>query len=616
MSWMSQLYKTYEENISCSHNESSITPIAHMNANAQIEVSLDENGNFKRAVRLEKKDGVTLIPVTESSASRSSGIAPHPLSDMLPYIAGDFGDYCEDEKQKKKSAEKFSCYIYQLKKWAESANSHPKVKVIYMYLKKKCLMDDLIKSGIVALNENGKLDVQKISGQSYEKVIVRFLVSGNPTWTDGTLIEAYTDYYFLAQTGKRDICYLTGEEKILSENHPKGIVAAAYGAKLVSANDVQGYTYRGRFHDSEQAYGLSYEASQKIHSALTWLIKKQGVTIGTKEKRTFVCWNPKGKEVPDIWDFGLESEQSKDSGPEYHKKMVKTLYGYMEQFEVDDQIVVMGLEAATTGRLSITYYNEFSAIDFISRIIEWGDTCRWNYLKLTGEKKPYYKEETPSFRRIVECAFGMQRGNFIEVDDKILKERTQRLLKCMLEKQLLPMDLLQALVQRASTPLADSSWNRECVLSTACAMIAKCNYDRKSDGKGVEEQMKLDSNNQNRSYLFGRLLAVLEKIERMTYERGETREPNAIRLQSAYVNHPMQTWKILEDAVKPYFQKLYPKKREDYRTLISEITGLFREEDSTVLNCRLEEGYLLGYYLQRAELNKKKEDSKEELSNE
>lgn len=134
--------------------------------------------------------------------------------------------------------------------------------------------------------------------------------------------------------------------------------------------------------------------------------------------------------------------------------------------------------------------------------------------------------------------------------------------------------------------------------------------------KGENDEMKLDLENHDRSYLFGRLLAVLEKVERATYDRGESREPNAIRLQSVYVNHPFKTWMILENVLKPYYQKLKPGRREYYKNIISEITGLFEVEDQYALNQGLKETYLLGYYLQRAELNKKKDDQKEEIVNE
>jgi CRISPR-associated protein Csd1 len=308
--------------------------------------------------------------------------------------------------------------------------------------------------------------------------------------------------------------------------------------------------------------------------------------------------------------LGFAEEVPMSDSALYKQKLIKTFQGYQEQFESDEQIMVMGLDAATTGRLSITYYNEFFAHDFFERIIDWGETCKWYTCCFTEQKKPYYIVKTPMFRRIVEYAFGSEKGNYVEVNDKVLKEQTQRLLKCMLEKQRFPRDIMNAIVSRASTPLAYSRGNRERVLSVACATIVKFHYDRK---KGEKDEMKLDLQNQDRSYLFGRLLAVYERIERKTYgEEDKKREPNAIRLQSAYVNHPMQTRMILEDAVRPYFSKLNYFEREKYRKLIGEITLNFRDEDQKHLNQKLGETYLLGYYLQRADFYKKKEEKENE----
>lgn len=64
---------------------------------------------------------------------------------------------------------------------------------------------------------------------------------------------------------------------------------------------------------------------------------------------------------------------------------------------------------------------------------------------------------------------------------------------------------------------------------------------------------------------------MLEKAERVTFTNGETREPNAIRLQNAFVNHPMSTWKILEEKLNPYFQRMLPGWREFYRGMLEEI---------------------------------------------
>lgn len=66
---------------------------------------------------------------------------------------------------------------------------------------------------------------------------------------------------------------------------------------MISSNDKTNFTYRGRFHDVGEAYTISYEASQKVHNALKWLIERQGVKVGDKE---FVLWGVKSENVPSI----------------------------------------------------------------------------------------------------------------------------------------------------------------------------------------------------------------------------------------------------------------------------------------------------------------------------
>ena len=127
--------------------------------------------------------------------------------------------------------------------------------------------------------------------------------------------------------------------------------------------------------------------------------------------------------------------------------------------------------------------------------------------------------------------------------------------------------------------------------------------------------MQLDISNTNRSYLFGRLLAVAEKVERSTYSRDESgREPNAIRLQSVFAQRPLNTWGTLEKALIPYYAKLNPGSRKYYKDIIGDIVGTLQADDISQLNKSLDDVYLLGYYLQRKELNqyKKADDIKEE----
>jgi len=620
MAWMNTLYQTYEANAQMAGKSVEGVPlslVAHMTANAQIEILIDQDGVFCGAHSVEKEDAKTIIPVTESSASRSSGDAPHSLCDTLSYVAGDFGQYLSDEKLAGKADKKFEKYITALQSWAESPFSHPKVKAVYAYAAKKQMTRDLILSKVLEV-ANGKLSDKKVSGSAYEKALVRFrVVDSQPdaVWQDESLFNCYTRYYVSSQSGEKNICYLTGKTSTISVNHPKGIVAANYGAKLISANDTANFTFRGRFSSSQQACTVSYEATQKAHGALTWLAARQGVTAGAQDKRTYICWNPNGKKVVDLEDpFGLEDDEEPHAYTEedYKKRLIDTLNGHRNQLDNNDDIVVIGLDAATTGRLSITYYNELKASDFYDRLTDWGKTCCWYFTKFSPEKKPYTTVLTPLTKQIVLCAFGTEQGNFLEISDKVMKEQSQRILHCMLDRQPLPRDIVHAIAQRASMPQAYSYGNHERILSTACALIAKYYNDRE---KGVSINMALDYKDTDRSYLFGRLLAVLEKAERSGFTAGETRETNAIRLQSAYVNHPMSTWKILEDKLNPYFQRMNPASRKYYKDIISEITEKIVASNLDMLNRPLEERYLIGYYLQRAELNKshnKNENDKED----
>lgn len=56
-----------------------LLPPFHTTVTAQITVTIDQNGTFMRAERVEANDKMTIIPVSEKSGSRTAGKEPHPL---------------------------------------------------------------------------------------------------------------------------------------------------------------------------------------------------------------------------------------------------------------------------------------------------------------------------------------------------------------------------------------------------------------------------------------------------------------------------------------------------------------------------------------------------------
>ena len=125
--------------------------------------------------------------------------------------------------------------------------------------------------------------------------------------------------------------------------------------------------------------------------------------------------------------------------------------------------------------------------------------------------------------------------------------------------------------------------------------------------------MALKPEKKDRSYQFGRLLAVMEKAERDTYDSSEGREPNAIRLQSIFCQRPMSTADNLEKQLeKAYFPRLKPGSRIWYKNLMGQIMGIISEFPQEDWNKPLDNTYLMGYYLQRSALYTKKTDNEME----
>lgn len=170
MSLLEKAYETYKnlENIVgvCEEGKTSLPPISHIITNAQIEVTIDIYGKFHGDTITDKETQKTIIPVTESSAGRSSGIAPHALSDNLTYITNI-------------NIERHIAFLEQLEKWVNSEHSHKKAQAVFEYIKSGSLLKDLQSKNILKLDENGKFTKGNILSTEYEKCIVRWVVIGD-----------------------------------------------------------------------------------------------------------------------------------------------------------------------------------------------------------------------------------------------------------------------------------------------------------------------------------------------------------------------------------------------------------------------------------------------------
>lgn len=619
MSWLQKLNDTY---IQCRGREPDgsqpLMPICHTTQLAQIEIVLDGEGRFRRATVLDKEQATTLVPCTEKSGGRS-GTKPenHPLCDKLQYVAADFQKFGGDVTSgfAKDPTGPHRDYLKSLSDWV-SAQPHPKLNAVLVYVKNGTVMSDLVRSGVLLADaDTGKLlttwsgdkkhapPIFKVlsATQTPDDAFVRWRVEmddapDSTTWEDELLLSSWATYYQASQT-KRGYCMATGMDTTLATQHPAKLRHGGDKAKLISANDSAGFTYRGRFGSDEEALGVGFVATQQAHNALRWLVDRQGYRNGDQ---VFVSWEPAGKPVPDPFlstpdSFGGDADAwlfggaDTNVGQAFALRLKTVIAGYSAKLNPRDEVIVIGLDSATPGRMAITFYRELKGSEFLVRVESWHSRFAWpqNF----GKDRKFIGAPAP--RDIAEAAFGSR------LDDTLRAATIERLLPCIVDGTPLPADLLRSTVRRASNRISMEHWEWEKCLGIACALF-------KGSSTEGSYLMALEQERTSRDYLFGRLLAIAEDIESYAlYAAGEkSRDTTAARLMQRFADRPASTWRTIEPALRPYIARLRatrPGPVYKKEVLLDEVTCLFKPEDF-LRDTPLSGEFLLGYHCQRQAL--------------
>lgn len=632
MSWIERLCETYDACMSMAgtlNDDAVLIPVAHSTANAQIEVFLNTNGEIiKDACNTIEKDGkneVTIIPVTEDSATRTASNAPHPLHDKLCYIAGDYVHYTGDVER----VEYYKAYINQLTKWVESPYGNEYIKTVLTYLEKGSLIKDLAELNLLVLDEEEKLtDANKIHNLGQTGAVVRFGIVTDDgevwkAWESKVVFDSWEKFY-IPQVGFDDICFVSGQMEKCAAKHPNKIRNSGDKAKLISGNDKAGFTFRGRFFTKDEAATVGYVASQKAHNALRWLIARQGYK---KDGCAIVIWKiPDSSKsvtresfsVPDIFelnDFSYyvtedDVAEDIDTGKAYAIELEKAITGRRELSESDEKVIIMAVDAATQGRMSIEYYQEFGYFEFLNSIRKWYENAAWNRVVKDYEADKYIRViMAPTPREIALAAYGIDRGGYLDTDAAHIKYATKRIIPVILGIQKeIPKDIKREIMNNVSRTHAYSSfvWEQK-ILAVAYSLL---NYE------GAFNNMQTDINKE-RSILWGRLLAVIDEIEKRSRYIAEKsgssndRLTNAKKYWGKFQRTPMTVYNQLYNFIlQGYARRLSPDARSYFENEIGKLIARLYEIDGFD-NQPLDENYLVGYYQQGMKFRKRNENEGE-----
>lgn len=363
-------------------------------------------------------------------------------------------------------------------------------------------------------------------------------------------------------------------------------------AKLITANDLTNFTYRGRFKDDSQAFSIGFTDSQKMHNALKWIIRKQGFNFGTL---TATIWDknsnilpPIHKKTADITN-ALEDFDLKPSSAVGIQKINTAINKYIDNKELSETILI-AFDSATQGRLSVIDYRETETIKYINAIKNWHINTMWVHKGFNSDKEPYYYYGIPSIFEIAETLYGKEK---LVADTKQDAETFKRILPCILDQKTLPENIINLAVKKASSPIAfknNDNWKK--TLSTACSLIK---YQRFHKNNEVWE-IELNQDSTDRSYLFGRLLAIADWAECKTFYNQLNWITISMRYMQDLQKKPKNTWMKIELKLNQ-IMKLNRSTYDKYKTIIEEIFDKFDLE--TYTDDSLTGLYLLGFYSQK-----------------
>lgn len=646
MSWIQALCETYDNYFSVIPRDDPhpLVPVGFIEKELNLRVNLSADGDFLSASVLEDK---ARLPVPSSPAAEGktgSSVIAYPLCDELRYVSGDLSDYSAADHSVYHEA-----YIAQLSSWCEADGAPDELRTLLHYLEKNRLVEDLISAGVLFVGEDGRL-LEKWSdkkstpvffrlGKAAEKCVVDFAVQQNerfvPLREEKAVQESWQSYLLSSFSGQR-LCYCSGELEPAVYNHAK----IEGNAKLISSKDgPRDFQFKGRFADAEQAFSVSYIASAKAHNTLRWLRSRQGFC---RYGSTFITWSTACHEVlslqsdaEECWGASDEDEMSHSpqTAQEYANQVNMAMKGYRSApaYKVGAQIVMLGMMAATPGRMSITFYQELDGSKYLELLENWYVGCCWRLVRKsekTGRNEEYVT--TPNLRELGEAVFGTDNMNTAANDPKgdksitkLIRSFNAKILSCIAGGKPVPETAARSAFRRACRPEAFTNktgkWQRadwlRC-LAVTCAMNKRSN----------EEDMKMPQTNRlpEISHIFGRLTAVADciEIEAMIGSDNEHRQTNAIRYFSIMQQRPASTWVQLENKLIPYMTKLrnrfeYSQSlrqritlEKKYRSLLDDIIRSF-EAGEIAYNGKLSPHFLEGYHCQRYEILKNmKENTK------
>lgn len=389
------------------------------------------------------------------------------------------------------------------------------------------------------------------------------------------------------------VCLITGEPDEITDITTATMIPGSQAtAKLVAFQVNSGYDSYGKKKGENAPIGKKAEFAYT--TALNKMLSQDSKNKFLFGNRTFLFWSSFTPETAstakelEMVTFDLFSQDSKnpEKDPENVKNIFKSIYSGKKPTGKDDKFYILGL-SPNAARIAVSYWAEIPLNEFAGNILQHFED--FSIADTRKDKKPYM-----GIRSILSAiTMGGKAGDCIP-------NLPEAIAKSIFQNLPYPSALYAAAIRRIRA-------EQQVGITRAAIIKAYLNRLRSNI---IKITPMLNTTCNHPSYVYGRLFAVMEKIQHDANGKSNVRE----RYFNSAMSTPAVVFPTLVNLSIHHLAKLNKSKNVYYSELLSQIYDLLETvEFPTQLSSTDQGSFVIGYFQQVADLYTPKADKAEEV---
>lgn len=405
--------------------------------------------------------------------------------------------------------------------------------------------------------------------------------------------------YIERDSSKEGVCLVTGAKgKIIRTATNTPINGCKNSASLVTFQKDMGFDSDGK----EQCYNapISYEADFAVSTALKRLISTESHNKFILGDRTYVFFassdNQEAASVEDAF-FGLftdDQQDNPDAGILSVRKSFASIFSGKETIKSDERFFIIGI-APNVGREAIVFYSEQSLTEFVKNInSHFDDMTLFSAL----DKTPTY-----GINGIFKTIFRKYNYGKPKKEGNYPKNLIDAMAKSIFMNLPYPETVYNATLQCIRTEDRTLKNNNNSLKGKdiTCAAIIKAYINRRNNQSINKISSKMDINDNHKGYLYGRLFAVLEKIQELSNKDNKYMSNLCARYMNAASTTPAAVFPTILGLSVHHMEKIeFDKTLKD---LECEIMSKLNDAFAPQLSLEEQGRFFIGYFHQYQDLH-------------